>query len=84
MTSPFRDRLARAATSAAEAGIDALLITPGADLRYLVDYQALPLERLTCLLVPASGEPLLVVPALEQHAAEASGATDHVAFTTHG
>lgn len=84
MTAPFRDRLARAAASAAEAGIDALLVTPGADLRYLVGYQALPLERLTCLVVPATGDPLLVVPALERRAAEASGATEHVELATHG
>jgi Xaa-Pro aminopeptidase len=58
---------------AADQGIDALLVTPGADLRYLTGYVALPLERLTCLVLPAHGEPTLVVPALERHAAEASG-----------
>jgi Xaa-Pro aminopeptidase len=84
MYAPYRDRLARAASAAAAAGIDALLITPGADLRYLVGYQALPLERLTCLVVPATGEPLLVVPALERAAAQASGATEQVATATHG
>ncbi len=83
MTAPYRDRLTRAAAAAAAAGIDALLVTPGADLRYLVGYDALPLERLTCLVIPASGAPLLVVPALEQHAAEVSGATNHVALMTH-
>jgi Xaa-Pro aminopeptidase len=81
---PFADRLARAARAAASAGIDALLVTPGADLRYLVGYQALPLERLTCLVVPAAGNPVLVVPALEERAAVASGATEHVATATHG
>jgi Xaa-Pro aminopeptidase len=84
MQAPFQDRLARAAAAAAEAGIDALLITPGADLRYLVGYQALPLERLTCLVVPATGDPLLIVPALERQAAEASGAAEHVTVVTHG
>lgn len=53
-------------------GFDALLVTPGADLRYLTGYDALPLERLTCLVVPARGEPSLVVPALEELAAQAS------------
>lgn len=52
--------------------MDALLISPGADLRYLTGYEALPLERLTCLVLPASGDPLMVVPALEKPAAEAS------------
>jgi Xaa-Pro aminopeptidase len=60
---------ARAATAAA--GLDALLISPGADLRYLTGYDAHPLERLTCLVVPAAGEPFLVVPALERPAAQA-------------
>ncbi len=64
---------------AAERGIDALLITPGADLRYLTGYVALPLERLTCLVLPASGDPVLVVPALERAAAVASGVDVEVA-----
>jgi len=53
-------------------GFDALLVTPGADLRYLTGYDALPLERLTCLVLPSIGEPHLVVPALEVPAAQAS------------
>lgn len=77
------DRLRRAAQATAAAGIDALLITPGADLRYLVGYDAKPLERLTCLLVPARGEPVLVVPRLEHAAAEASGAGAVVKIVTH-
>ena len=48
-------------------------ITPGADLRYLTGYDALPLERLTCLVLPAEGDPTLVVPALERPAAVAAG-----------
>jgi len=67
-----RERLRRAALLAAEAGWDALLITPGPDLRYLVGYDAVPLERLTCLVVPASGDPVLVAPLLERTAAAAS------------
>jgi Xaa-Pro aminopeptidase len=72
------DRIARARSAARAAGLDALLITPGADLRYLTGYEALPLERLTCLAVPVEGEPFLVVPLLEKPAAEASpvGALD--------
>lgn len=67
-------RLAAAARAAGEAGVDALLLTPGADLRYLTGYAALPLERLTCLAVPAMGDPVLVVPLLEAPAAAASPA----------
>ncbi len=68
------ERLGIAREAAARAGIDTLLISPGADLRYLTGYQALPLERLTCLVLPTAGDPFLVVPALEKAAAEASPA----------
>jgi Xaa-Pro aminopeptidase len=67
-------RLLRAGQAAAHAGLDALLISPGADLRYLTGYNALPLERLTCLVLPTDGEPFLVVPELERPAAHASPA----------
>jgi Xaa-Pro aminopeptidase len=76
-------RLAASAAATRDAGIDALLITPSADLRYLTGYEALPLERLTCLIVPAAGEPTLLVPRLEQPAAIASGAGDHVSVISH-
>lgn len=64
---------------AASRGIDTLIVTPGADLRYLTGYAALPLERLTCLVLPAHGDPTLVVPALERQAAVASGADLEIA-----
>jgi Xaa-Pro aminopeptidase len=84
MVSSLNDRLAAASTAARESSVDALLITPGADLRYLVGYDAHALERLTCLLVPASGDPVLLVPLLEQPAAEASGAAEQVRVVAHG
>ncbi|EXU69837.1 dipeptidase [Streptomyces sp. PRh5] len=68
------DRLERAREAAADAGLGALLISPGADLRYLTGYHALPLERLTCLVLPVDGEPFLLVPELERPAALASPA----------
>ncbi|MEU8246562.1 Xaa-Pro peptidase family protein [Nonomuraea sp. NPDC048916] len=68
-------RLAAAQEAAAKAGIDALLLTPGPDLRYVTGYDAKPLERLTCLVVPASGEPYMLVPRLELPAAQASPAS---------
>ncbi len=66
------DRMDRARSGLLKAGFDTLLVTPGADLRYLTGYDALPLERLTCLVLPASGKPCVVVPALEEPAALAS------------
>jgi Xaa-Pro aminopeptidase len=67
-------RLSAVAAATARAGLDALLLTPGPDLRYVTGYNALPLERLTCLVVSARGEPFLVVPRLELPAAEHSPA----------
>ncbi|MET7466441.1 Xaa-Pro peptidase family protein [Nonomuraea sp. NPDC005501] len=68
-------RLAAVQEATAKAGIDALLLTPGPDLRYVSGYDAKPLERLTCLVVPASGEAYMLVPRLELPAAEASPAS---------
>lgn len=66
------DRLSHARKAAADAGIDALLVTPGPDLRWLTGYDALPLERLTCLVLAADREPFLVAPRLEVPAVAAS------------
>jgi Xaa-Pro aminopeptidase len=65
-------RLTAAQQAICHAGIDALLVTPGADLSYLTGYDAVALERLTCLVLPASGAPVLVAPGLEVPAAAAS------------
>ena len=67
-------RLTDAAAAAGAAGLDALLLTPGPDLRYVTGYDAHQLERLTCLVLPASGDPVLLVPRLELPAAQASPA----------
>lgn len=69
------DRLVAAQRATAAAGLDALLLTPGSDLRYLTGYDAHAGERLTCLVLPAEGEPTLVVPRLERPAAEAAATT---------
>jgi len=66
------ERLARAQRATRAAQVDALLISPGPDLRYLTGYDAIPLERLTCLVVPADGDAMVVVPGLEKPAALAS------------
>lgn len=62
----LRSRLDRARAAAANAGTDALLISPGSDLRYLLGQAGGSFERLTALVVPASDVPAaLVVPKLE-------------------
>ncbi|HEY7174769.1 MAG TPA: Xaa-Pro peptidase family protein [Micromonosporaceae bacterium] len=68
------ERLATAQRAVAAGGLDAILIAPSADLRYLTGYAAHAGERLTCLVLPAEGPITLVVPTLERPAAEASPA----------
>jgi Xaa-Pro aminopeptidase len=74
MSADLASRVARAQTAMSAAGIDLLVVTPGSDLRYLTGYDATPLERLTALVLPADGEPRLVVPLLERAEAERSPA----------
>jgi Xaa-Pro aminopeptidase len=61
----YARRLAAAAAATAEAGLAGLVITPGYDLRYLTGSRAQTFERLTALVLPASGDPTVVVPRLE-------------------
>jgi Xaa-Pro aminopeptidase len=61
----YRDRLDRVRKNMAEQAIDVLLLSVGHDLPYLTGYHAMPLERLTMLVVPRDGEATLVVPELE-------------------
>ncbi|MBF8289179.1 MAG: peptidase [Chloroflexi bacterium] len=70
----FGERLARARSLLGPRGVAALLIGVGADLRYLTGYAAMPLERLTMLVLPAAGRPTLVAPRLEAMAAAISPA----------
>ncbi len=61
-----RRRLAAAAQEADRRGLTALLITPSPDYAYLLGYRPPALERLTCLVLPATGVPSLVLPRLEE------------------
>jgi Xaa-Pro aminopeptidase len=80
----FGERLARAAQGVSSAGLGALLVGVGPDLLYLAGYEAMPLERLTMLVIPASGRPTLLVPRLEAAPARACPAVagGHVALAT--
>ncbi|WP_233491344.1 Xaa-Pro peptidase family protein [Blastococcus sp. TBT05-19] len=68
------ERVHAAQAIAEETGVDLLVLTPGADLRYLCGYDAHAMERLTALAVPRTGEPFLVVPRLEAPMVDASPA----------
>ena len=59
------DRITAARSAMRERGIDALVVSVGPDLPYLAGYRAMPLERITALVVPESGDAVLFVPELE-------------------
>ncbi|MBA3234170.1 MAG: aminopeptidase P family protein [Propionibacteriales bacterium] len=85
MTADLASRIHRAQAALDEAGISGLVVTPGSDLRYLTGYDATPLERLTALVLPAQGDPRLVVPLLELPEAERSpAALAGMEIDTHG
>ncbi len=55
----------RVRAALAASGTDALLLSVGADLPWLIGYRAMPLERLTMLVVTPDQTPKLFVPRLE-------------------
>ena len=63
--SDYLTRLDRVRRAMAGAGVDAVLLSVGHDLPYLTGYHAMPLERLTMLVVRTTGVPVMVVPRLE-------------------
>lgn len=64
-------RRERAREALARARARGLIVTPGANLRYLSGVAAGPSERLVAFLLPVRGEPLLVAPAFERDRLEA-------------
>ena len=64
-TDVYRSRLDRVREAMAAQGVDTLLLSLGLDLPYLSGYHAMPLERLTMLVVPRDGDATMVIPRLE-------------------
>ncbi|MFJ3695236.1 M24 family metallopeptidase [Streptomyces sp. NPDC090052] len=76
----YRARMARAAQSAADAGLAGVLVAPGPDLVHLTGYRpTAATERMTMLVIRAGQDPVLVVPTLE--AADAEHAVGAPALT---
>jgi Xaa-Pro aminopeptidase len=63
--SVYAARLDRAATLAAEAGLDAIIVGPGPDLQYLVGVEGDTIERLTALVISTDGTATVIVPRME-------------------
>jgi len=70
----YAGRLERARAGLLDRGADGLLIGVGADLVYLTGYAAMPLERLTMLVLGREGLATLIAPRLEAMAAAISPA----------
>ena len=70
----YGERLARTQALLPEHDAAALLVGVGADLLWLTGYAALPLERLTLLVLTPGARPTMVVPRLERAAAETAPA----------
>lgn len=62
---PFAARMERLRSAMAGLGLSATLCSAGPELPWLAGYEAMPLERLTMLVVPADRPAALVVPRLE-------------------
>jgi len=63
--SVLADRVERVRAAMGAEGVDVVLLSVGPDLPYLTGYEAMPLERLTMLVLPRDGDATLVVPRLE-------------------
>jgi Xaa-Pro aminopeptidase len=61
----YSARVGRLQAQMAAQGVEVTLLSVGADLPYFTGYEAMPSERLTVLVVPPSGEPVLFLPELE-------------------
>jgi len=61
----FSERFDRVRARMADVGVDVVLLSVGPDLPWLTGYAAMPLERLTMLVLPREGEATLIVPRLE-------------------
>jgi D-alanyl-D-alanine dipeptidase len=80
-THDYAQRLARGAAHAAEADLSGLLVTPGPDLQYFTGYAPIAItERITMLVVNATGEASMIVPVLERPDADGAPAADALAL----
>lgn len=76
--SPYSERLNSVRKAMSEHGIDCLVLTPGAGMRYLTGFSAEGHERLLCLVVPLERDCLFITPALnaDQVRANPAGVSD--------
>lgn len=61
----YAGRVSRLQKLMRENDVDSMVLAAGSDMPYLCGYTAMPLERLTALVIDSSGSPVLFVPELE-------------------
>lgn len=61
----YVSRIQRVREEMARHDVDAVILSVGHDMPYLTGYHAMPLERLTMLVIPRSGDVSLIIPRLE-------------------
>ena len=74
----IRQRLNRVQARVKQAGLDALVLCTDANIAYLIGVHCELGERMALLVVPASGDPSLIVPRLEQEQLSANQSVDNV------
>lgn len=65
-THVYADRLTRAAAAARDAGLDGLIFGTGPELAYLTGSWMQTYERFTGLVIPATGTPTMLLPAVDR------------------
>lgn len=68
----YLSRIAQLQNQIEASPVSAVIVSPGPDLLYLTGYDAIPLERLTALVIRKGETPYLLSPLLEKSAAVAS------------
>lgn len=74
----FRERIQKLHAYMTQQGLDAVLITSPKHVYYLTGFYTDPHERFLGLILPAVGEPSLIVPALDREAAAAASAVQKI------
>lgn len=76
--SEIRQRLERTQASVKAAGLDAVVLRTDPNITYLIGVHCELGERKALLVVPADGEPTLIVPRLEQEPLSANPSVEHI------
>lgn len=77
-TSEYRQRLKRLQDNIKHDELDALVIDDDLNISYLVGVRCNSMERKVSLVVPAVGDPTLIVPRMEQETLSASVSVDNI------